>query len=148
LFKDVYPEGMEREDAVSFASRMGDKSAATQILREYFSMLFYSPENRETAFAKLRAIRERLGPREDHPEVQAAILKDLEGFDLSPELAKYSFPTIVMTGRFDMNVAPAVAYKIHKTIPGSQFVVFEHSGHMPFYDEPAEFLQTVESFLK
>jgi proline iminopeptidase len=139
---------MEREDAVRFASRMGDKSAATQILREYFSMLFYSPESRETAFAKLRALRERLGAREDHSDVNAAISKDLEGFDLGPELAKYSFPTIVMTGRFDMNVAPSVAYKIHKTIPGSQFVVFEHSGHMPFYEEPAQFLQTVESFLK
>jgi len=46
-----------------------------------------------------------------------------------------------------MNVAPLVAYKIHQGIPGSRFVVFERSGHLPFYEEPEAFVQTVESFL-
>jgi proline iminopeptidase len=81
------------------------------------------------------------------PEVNEAINKDLERFDLNPELPKYRFPTIVMTGRFDINVAPVVAYKIHKAIAGSQFVVFDRSGHMPFYEEPEKFVQTVEGFL-
>jgi proline iminopeptidase len=52
-----------------------------------------------------------------------------------------------MTGRFDINVAPVVAYKIHKAIAGSEFVVFDRSGHMPFYEEPEKFVQTVEGFL-
>jgi proline iminopeptidase len=81
-------------------------------------------------------------------EVNETIEHDIERFDLNPELAKYKFPTIVMTGRFDMNVAAVVAYKIHKGIPGSQFVVFDQSGHLPFYEEPDKFKQTVESFLR
>jgi hypothetical protein len=36
----------------------------------------------------------------------------------------------VVTGRYDINVAPSVAYKIHKAIAGSQFVVLEKSGHL------------------
>jgi proline iminopeptidase len=139
LFKDVFPEGVEREDAEEFASQMGDKAARERSLREYFSMLFYSPEKRDAALAKLAG--------DENVEVNETIEHDLERYDLNPELAKYRFPTMVMTGRFDMNVAPVVAYKIHKAIPGSQFVVFDRSGHLPFYEEPEKFVGTVETFL-
>jgi len=140
LFKNVFPEGVEREDADEFASQLGDKAAAVRALREYFSMLFYSPEKRDAALAKM-------DEGSEVPEVNEAINKDLERFDLNPELPKYRFPTMVMTGRFDINVAPVVAYKIHKAIAGSEFVVFDRSGHMPFYEEPEKFVQTVEGFL-
>jgi len=141
LFKDVFPEGVAREDAAEFASQMGDKSARARSLREYFSMLFYSPEKRDAALAKMTDVEENI-------EVNQAINHDLERFDLNPELPKYNIPTIVMTGRYDINVAPVVAYKIHKAIPGSQFVVFDQSGHLPFYEEPDKFIRVVESFLK
>ena len=140
LFKDVFPEGVEREDAARFASQMGDKSALDALLREYLSMLFYSPEKRDAALAQMADV-------DENRDVNQAITRDLQRYDLNPELPKYHFPTIVMTGRFDMNVAPAVAYKIHKAVPGSQFVVFDRSGHMPFYEEPEKFVQTVEAFL-
>jgi proline iminopeptidase len=140
LFKDVFPEGVVREDADEFASQLGDKAAIGRSLREYFSMLFYSPEKRDAALAKMTDTSE-------NREVNETIWKDLERFDLNPELPKYRFPTIVMTGRFDINVAPVVAYKIHKAIAGSEFVVFDRSGHMPFYEEPEKFVQTVEGFL-
>ncbi len=140
LFKSVFPEGVEREDSDEFASLLGDKAAAGRSLREYFSMLFYSPEKRDAALAKM-------DEGSEVPEVNETINKDLARFDLNPELPKYRFPTMVMTGRFDINVAPVVAYKIHKAIAGSEFVVFDRSGHMPFYEEPEKFVQTVEGFL-
>jgi proline iminopeptidase len=52
-----------------------------------------------------------------------------------------------MTGRYDINVAPLVAYRIHKAIPGSRFMVFEQSGHIPFYEEPEAFVRATEEFL-
>ncbi len=141
LFKDVFPEGVEREDADEFARQMGDKAARLRSLHEYFSMLFYSPEKRDEALAMM-------SDTDENEQVNQAIVADLERFDLNPELPKFKFPTMVMAGRYDMNVAPVVAYKIHKAIPGSQFVVFDRSGHLPFYEEPAKFLTSVESFLK
>ena len=56
-------------------------------------------------------------------------------------------PTLVITGRFDMNVAPSTAWKIHKAIPGSKWAVFETSGHLPYFEEPEKFVQVVEGFL-
>jgi proline iminopeptidase len=141
LFKDIFPEGVAREDALEFAGLMGDKAARAKSLREYFSMLFYSPEKRDAALAKMTDVNENV-------EINETIEHDLERFDLNPELQKYNFPTLVMTGRYDINVAPVVAYKIHKAIPGSQFVVFDQSGHLPFYEEPEKFVRSVESFLK
>jgi proline iminopeptidase len=140
LFKDVFPEGVEREDAQAFASQMGDAKAASLAVREYLSMLFYSPEKREAALIEMK-------DTDENQSVNQSINHDLQRFDLNPELPKFHFPTVVMTGRFDMNVAPIVAYKIHKAISGSTFVVFDRSGHMPFYEEPDRFVQTVESFL-
>ena len=51
--------------------------------------------------------------------VNEAINADLARFDLNPELAKLRMPALVLTGRFDANVAPSTAWKIHHAIPGS-----------------------------
>jgi proline iminopeptidase len=140
LFKDIFPEGQERSDSFTFADALGDAAAGQAALREYFHWLFYSPEKRDAFVAQVsvgvysKAINEAL----DH---------DVQRFDLNPEIRKFKFPTLVVTGRYDINVAPSVAYKIHKAIPGSQFVVFERSGHLPFYEEPEAFVRALEAFL-
>ena len=79
--------------------------------------------------------------------VNRAITADLARFDLNPELAQFRFPTLVITGRYDINVAPSVAWKIHKAIPNSEFAVFEKSGHLPYFEEPDAFVRRLETFL-
>jgi proline iminopeptidase len=53
----------------------------------------------------------------------------------------------VITGRYDMNVAPLTAWNIYKAIPGAKFVVFAKSGHQPSYEEPDKYVQVVDAFL-
>ena len=140
LFKDIFPEGVERSDGFTFGDMMGDPKATEAGLREYFQWLFYAPEKRD-AFAA------QVGAGVFNKAVNQALERDLGQFDLNPELKKYRFPALVVTGRYDINVAPSVAYKIHKAIAGSKFVVFEKSGHLPFYEEPDAFVKAVEGFL-
>jgi proline iminopeptidase len=52
-----------------------------------------------------------------------------------------------VTGRYDFNVAPSVAWSIHRAIPGSEFAVFEKSGHLPYCDESDAFAARLEEFL-
>src|SRR5215831_13270728 len=140
LFKDIFPEGMERSDGYAFADALGDKQASDAGLREYLTWLFYSPEKRDAFVAQVNvAVFTK--------SVNESIEHDLARFDLNPELKKFKFPALVITGRYDINVAPSVAYKMHKAIPGSQFVVFEKSGHLPFYEEPEAFVRALEAFL-
>ena len=136
LFARVFPETSERLEAIAIT----DEETKWASFMEYFSMLFYSPDNRDRYLAAVTAINA-------NPAVGDMLHKDMEQLDFTPELANFRFPTLVMTGRFDMNVAPSVAYAIHKRIPGSTFVVFEKSGHLPFYEEQGRFVATVSGFL-
>ncbi|HEV3039447.1 MAG TPA: alpha/beta fold hydrolase, partial [Candidatus Angelobacter sp.] len=141
LFDDVFPEGVERQKALTFADDLGDQAASDASLREYLAMLCYSPEKRDYFVSNLsRSVFKK--------DVNQAVVSDVNRFDLNPEIRKFRFPVLVITGRYDMNVAPLVAYKIHQAIAGSRFAVFERSGHLPFYEEPEGFVREVEQFLK
>jgi proline iminopeptidase len=141
LFDDVFPEGVERQKALTFADDLGDQAASDASLREYLAMLCYSPEKRDYFVSNLsHSVFKK--------DVNQAVVSDVNRFDLNPEIRKFRFPVLVITGRYDMNVAPLVAYKIHQAIPGSRFAVFERSGHLPFYEEPEGFVREVEQFLK
>jgi len=140
LFKDVHPETVAREDGYAFAVELGDPEAIKADLNEYFSMNFYSPEKRAAFLAGSANYRFT-------QSVNKAVDNDVRRFDLNPELPKFHFPTLVVTGRYDFNVAPSVAWKIHKAIPGSRFHVFEKSGHLPYFEERDEFLRVLKAFL-
>ena len=141
LFKNIYPETTEREDALAFDVELGDEKAIVADLNDYMSMIFYSPEQRDAFLARSSSF--------DYTQkVNKAVWGDLQRFDLNPELPHFKFPTLVITGRYDFNVAPSVAYAIHKAIPNSEFAVFEKSGHLPFCEEPDAFIRRVEGFLK
>lgn len=140
LFKNIFPETTAREDALAFAVELGDESAIHADLGEYLSMLFYSPQVREAFTARASSFAYS-------QKVNKAVWGDLQRFDLNPELAKFRFPTLVVTGRYDFNVAPSVAWDIHRKIPGSELAVFEKSGHLPFCEEAGPFVERVRAFL-
>jgi len=140
LFKYIYPETQAREDAVAFAVELGDAEAIAADLAEYMSMLFYTREARDAFQARSSSFVYR-------QKVNKAVWGDLQRFDLNPELPKFRFPTLVVTGRYDFNVAPSVAWSIHRAVPGSELAVFEKSGHLPFCEESDAFVSRVEAFL-
>jgi len=140
LFKNIYPETVEREDGLAFDVELGDEKAISADLREYFTMLYYTEAARDKMLATF-------DPASYRQSVNKSIWNDLQRFDLNPELPKFSFLTLVVTGRYDFNVAPSVAWGIHKAIPGSELAVFEKSGHLPYCEESAAFADRIERFL-
>jgi proline iminopeptidase len=103
-------------------------------------MLFYSEANRDAYMAGVKDL-------ESVPQVSTVVQKATKTLDLTQELPKFKFPTMVVTGRYDMNVTPLTAWNIYKAIPGAKFVVFEKSGHLPSYEEPDKYVRVVEEFL-
>lgn len=140
LFEHVFPETVERRSRLAFEVALGDSAASERDIQEYLTMLFVSESKRD---AFLAGCQDCAFDREVYRRLNA----DIGRFDLGPELATFDLPVLVTTGRYDINVAPAVAYRIHQAIPGSRFVVFEKSGHIPFYEEPERFARVVEEFL-
>jgi proline iminopeptidase len=140
LLPQTFPDIEEQETAQKKLG--GDPDAAARAgLRNHFRMIFYSPEKRDAYMA-------RMGDLGYEPAVARAISKATKNIDLTPKLAAFRFPTLVITGRYDMNVAPLTAWRIAHAIPGAQIVFFEHSGHLPSYEEPEKYRAVLEAFLK
>jgi proline iminopeptidase len=136
VLPDVYPDVLER---IAIHGPLSGTHAADQRIRDHFLMLFYSEANRDAYLAGVKDLGSA-------PEVSAAVQKATSTLDLTPELPKFKFPTMVITGRFDMNVTPVTAWKIYKAIPGAKFVVFERSGHLPSYEEPDRYVKVLDAF--
>jgi proline iminopeptidase len=129
VLQQVFPDVMEKRS-----------TDPKQQLIEHFRMLFYSEEKRDAYLAKATDLGST-------PQVGAAVSRAIRNLDLTAELPKFAFPTLVITGRYDMNVAPLTAWKIYKAVPGAKFVVFGKSGHLPSYEEPDKYVEVLTEFL-
>ncbi len=102
------------------------------------------PEYVTRAFANIAANPEVYhtmnGPSEFH------VIGTLKEWDITARLGEIGVPTLVVSGRYD-EATPAIAETVHRGIPGSEWVLFEHSSHMPHAEEPARFTQVLDRFL-
>jgi pimeloyl-ACP methyl ester carboxylesterase len=55
-------------------------------------------------------------------------------------------PNIV--GRHDFVCPVGMAKRVHKGVRGSQLVIFEQTGHIPWIEEPSKFFALVTQFLQ
>jgi len=57
-------------------------------------------------------------------------------------------PTLLISGERDPIIPATHAEDAHKLMPGSRLVTFAGAGHMPYVDEPAAFVRTLEDFMR
>lgn len=141
LLPQVYPDKMEAFSARERSSvHANAEDTAKQALIDHFRMLFYDEAKLDHYLANVHDIGFSAATGN-------AVDKAIADLDLTPALPKFNFPALVITGRFDMNVAPLTAWRMYKAIPGAKFEVFEKSGHLPSYEEPDKYVGVVEDFL-
>jgi L-proline amide hydrolase len=117
---------------------------AEAFLRRHLCRMNPWPACLDRSRARLRA----------HPEARAAMLgpSELEPggrlaeWDITARLGEIRRPTLVVSGRHDL-VSPAVAATLYQGIPGSEWVVFEHSAHVPHLEESQRYLEVLDGFL-
>ena len=139
LFPQVFPDRLESQSGPANPSAPTE-AESQQGLREHFGMLFYSEEKRDAYLAGAKDLG-------NSPGTGAAVRKATANLDLTAALPKFQCPVLVITGRYDMNVAPLTAWRIYKAIPGAKFSAFEKSGHLPSYEEPEKYVRVVKEFL-
>ena len=71
----------------------------------------------------------------------------LRSFDLRPELARITAPTLVLAGRHDWICPPEFSAEIRALIPGSEYRVFENSSHSIRVDEPEALNAAIRAFV-
>ena len=74
-------------------------------------------------------------------------LEEMGTLDLNDRLGEIRVPTLVFGGRCDPYVPIEHVARLHEAIHGSEFVVFEESGHNPANDEPEKYRTMMERFL-
>jgi proline iminopeptidase len=140
IFKYIFPETVESQARLDFAEALGDTAAAGRSMHEYLGMLFVSTEKRDEFLSHARSYQYTRA-------VNEALNADLGKLDMTPELSTLHMPTLVLCGRYDINVAPSTAWRIHNAIANSRWEVFERSGHLPYFEEPEKFVRVVEDFV-
>ncbi len=110
-------------------------------LQEHMRMIFYSQE----MFERYSADPAGLGLNAATGDAVGSAIAKL---DLTEQMKHFHLPTLVLQGRFDLNVTPDVSWMVAHTVPGAELVWFEKSGHLPYYEEPDKYVQVVTTFLK
>ena len=136
VFPDVQEQGAKEEQKLGPET----EAAARAGLRNHFRMIFYSTEKRDAYMAKM-------GDLGFEPAVSEAVSKATSDLDLTSKLPEFRFPALILSGRYDMNVAPLTAWRMAQAIPGAKVVFFEQSGHLPSYEEPDKYVSVLENFL-
>lgn len=139
LLPQVFPD-IEEQDAEITKKQSDPEKAAQEQLINHFRMIFYSEDLMHTYLAGI-------GDLGSTPKTGDAVFKAIADIDLTAELPKIKVPTLVITGRYDMNVAPLTAWRMYKAISGAKIVIFAKSGHLPYYEEPEKYSQVVNAFL-
>ena len=68
--------------------------------------------------------------------------------DWQDQLGAIACPTLVIAGRRDAGATPEMAQAIAERIPGATLKVFDDASHLSVAEQPQQFAQAVESFLK
>lgn len=136
---DIFPD-LEAKTEAHLKDVPKGAAADEYSFRVHLRKCFVSPEIAERYLSRFHdlGLNSTVGA-----QVQAAA----HGIDLSPQLGSIHVPTMVLTGRYDVNVAPLTAWRMAQAIPNAQFRVFEQSGHLPSYEEPEAYLKVLSDFL-
>jgi proline iminopeptidase len=138
VLEQVFPDIESESDAAQ--KKLAPDAAARLFMHDHFLMMFYSGSKRDAYMAQA-------GDLGYEPAVGQALGNAVGNLDFAAALPKFSFPTLVLNGRFDMNVAPKTAWDLAHAIPGAKLVLFEQSGHFPSYEEPEKYRAVLEEFL-
>ena len=71
----------------------------------------------------------------------------LKDWDVVSRLGEIRVPSLVVGGRHD-EATPGVMETVHQGVPGSEWVIFENSGHFPHLEETARYLEVLSDFLE
>jgi len=60
---------------------------------------------------------------------------------------KIQYPTLILTGEFDIELAKEIAKEWHAEIDNSEYIIIEDAGHCANIDKPDQFNKILETFL-
>jgi proline-specific peptidase len=147
LREDLPPEVQQtllQHEAAGTTDSPEYKAAMQDFYDRHVCRVVPNPEYVQRTFASIdrnpEVYNTMNGPSEFH------VVGTLKEWDIIPRLGEIQAPTLVTSGRFD-EATPLIASTVHEGIPGSRWVLFEESSHMPHAEEPERYMQVLDEFL-
>ena len=137
---DYAPQMVERMVLVNAAGLPLQARLPTLALRSLRSFL-----QRESGGYPPALVRDVLRP---HMRLLWQGGQEMVRSDFRSELARLKAPTLIIWGARDLLLPLQLGADLSKSIPHSQFVLLEQSGHRPMLTQPQEFSRLVLHFLQ
>jgi hypothetical protein len=80
-------------------------------------------------------------------DFNSVMSQDADRFDLQGAFEGFPVPTLIMEGEWDLTWNTDKREILHRNRPGSRLMLFSHSSHSPFEDEPEQFFPALRDFL-
>lgn len=114
------------------------------LMAEQWPWHFADPRDPRIAEYAARATGTRFAPEVLRHFAQA----EYGGIEVEDALPNVPQPLLALAGRFDRTCPPEAAEAVARLAPHGELHVFERSGHMPFVEQPEEFLDVTRDFLR
>jgi L-proline amide hydrolase len=138
-------EALTRHEADGTTDSPEYQQAITAFYRRHVCRLDPWPEDVRRSFAAMEedptVYGTMNGPSEFH------VIGTIRDWDITGRLPEIDVPVLLLSGRHD-EATPRIVGEVQKRIPGSEWVLFEQSSHMPHVEEPERFLAAVDAFLQ
>ena len=135
-----------REQVTSSWAREAEARTAEEVgtlLADQLPFHFADPRD-----ARIDDVRAAMADAVYAPEVlRAAATEGYGHIEVEDRLGGVTHPVLVLAGRHDRTCSVEGAEAIAAGIPGAELVVFEHSGHMAFVEEPDGYRAALRRFL-
>lgn len=154
----VSPAAATAAGRAQFERRFAERANHPRILAERDRLAQSDLKTRDPEAYRRRAFELSVAPYFRDPErardltafrvtgrTQDAVWRSLGDYDIRPQLAALSVPAIVIQGRHDP--IPLESGEEISRLLRAPFVVFEHSGHVPYVEETERFVSVLDDFL-
>jgi proline iminopeptidase len=111
-----------------------------RVWREFMPYEFANPRDPRLAAYLLQWDQTLYTPQAHHLPTRGP-------FEVESHLDSVSQPVLVIGGRYDRDCVVEASEAIARGLPNAELVIFEHSGHFVFVEEPERFLEVVQDFL-
>ena len=121
-----------------------DPQAITQYYRLFFQYYFHNPKDLEKLNLQLEPKGAATGAKVAKILEESIFVKYTDQHD---DLQKLKIPTLIIHGESDV-IPMSAANSMAHSIRGSKLVVLKNCGHFPYIEQPTQWLDAVERFLK
>ncbi|PNY80359.1 alpha/beta fold hydrolase [Deinococcus koreensis] len=142
------PVELREQVRASWADEANVRTQADFARLMHEQMPWHFADPLDSRIADYEARVDALGPRYAPDVLRQFSVAGYGGIEVEDGLGTVSQPLLALAGRHDRTCPPGASAVLAQRAPAGELHVFEESGHMPFVEQPDEFLSVVRGFLR